>query len=88
MRRPGEDDELYEPAGMLGESTWETSPAKGVSRENSAANTDEAEAGVLGLIYQLQQTQRPRRGGGMTGISGVEAHAGNVTRVVYPVPWR
>ncbi|KAF4997055.1 hypothetical protein FDECE_12208 [Fusarium decemcellulare] len=65
MRRPGEDDELYEPAGMLGESTWETSPAKGVSRENSAANTDEAEAGVLGLIYQLQQTQRPRRGGGM-----------------------
>ncbi|KAL2694615.1 autophagy protein atg9 [[Neocosmospora] mangrovei] len=65
MRRPGEDDELYEPGGMLGESTWETSPAKGVSRENSAANTDEAEAGVLGLIYQLHQPQRPRRGGGM-----------------------
>ncbi|WZH46496.1 autophagy protein Apg9-domain-containing protein [Fusarium acuminatum] len=65
MGRHGEDDELYEPGGMLGESTWETSPAKGVTRENSAANTDEPEAGVLGLIYQLQQTQRPRRGGGM-----------------------
>ncbi|KAH6955013.1 autophagy protein Apg9-domain-containing protein [Fusarium avenaceum] len=65
MGRHGEDDELYEPGGMLGESTWETSPAKGVTRENSAANTDDPEAGVLGLIYQLQQTQRPRRGGGM-----------------------
>ncbi|KAF4976089.1 hypothetical protein FZEAL_7199 [Fusarium zealandicum] len=64
-RRRGDDDDLYEPAGMLGESTWETSPAKGVSRENSTANMDEGEAGVLGLIYQLQQTQRPRRGGGM-----------------------
>ncbi|KAF5677260.1 integral membrane protein [Fusarium heterosporum] len=65
LTRPGEDDELYEPGGMLGESIWETSPAKGVTRENSAANTDDPEAGVLGLIYQLQQTQRPRRGGGM-----------------------
>ncbi|KAF5019020.1 hypothetical protein F66182_8994 [Fusarium sp. NRRL 66182] len=65
IRRPGEDDEVYEPGGMLGESTWETSPAKGITRENSAANTEDAEAGVLGLIYQLQQTQRPRRGGGM-----------------------
>ncbi|KAJ4255061.1 autophagy protein atg9 [Fusarium torreyae] len=65
IRQTGEEDELYEPGGMLGESTWETSPAKGVTRENSAANTEDAEAGVLGLIYQLQQTQRPRRGGGM-----------------------
>jgi autophagy-related protein 9 len=65
MGRHGEDDELYEPGGILGESTWETSPAKGVTRENSAANTDDPEAGVLGLIYQLQQTQRSRRGGGM-----------------------
>jgi autophagy-related protein 9 len=64
-RRVGEDDELYEPGGVLGESVWETSPARGVTRENSAANTEDPEAGVLGLIYQLQQTQRPRRGGGM-----------------------
>ncbi|CEI40155.1 Autophagy-related protein 9 [Fusarium venenatum] len=65
IRRSGEDDELYEPGGALGESVWETSPARGVTRENSAANTEDPEAGVLGLIYQLQQTQRPRRGGGM-----------------------
>lgn len=65
IRRNGEDDELYEPGGALGESVWETSPARGVTRENSAANTEDPEAGVLGLIYQLQQTQRPRRGGGM-----------------------
>ncbi|KAM0298353.1 hypothetical protein ACHAPM_008423 [Fusarium culmorum] len=65
IRRNGEDDELYELGGALGESVWETSPARGVTRENSAANTEDPEAGVLGLIYQLQQTQRPRRGGGM-----------------------
>jgi autophagy-related protein 9 len=65
IRRSREDDELYEPGGALGESIWETSPARGVTRENSAANTEDPEAGVLGLIYQLQQTQRPRRGGGM-----------------------
>jgi autophagy-related protein 9 len=59
------EESVYEGGGILGESTWETSPGKGLSRENSAANTEEAEAGVLGLIYQLQQTQRPRRGGGM-----------------------
>lgn len=65
MRRAGEDDEPYEPGGGLGESTWETSPAKGVTRENSAANTEDPGEGVLGMIYQLQQTQRSRRGGGM-----------------------
>lgn len=62
--RPGEDDELYEPGGMLGESTWETEPGKGLSRENSAANTEEADPGVLGLIYELHHT-RNRRGGGV-----------------------
>ncbi|KAI5466523.1 autophagy protein Apg9-domain-containing protein [Mariannaea sp. PMI_226] len=64
-RRLLEEESVYEGGGILGESTWETSPGKGLSRENSAANTEEAEAGVLGLIYQLQQTQRTRRGGGM-----------------------
>lgn len=59
------DEELYEPGGMLGESTWETSPANGISRENSAANTDDTEAGVLGLIHQLKNAQRSRRGGGV-----------------------
>lgn len=57
------EDELEETGGMLGESMWETSPGKGLSRENSAANTEAPDAGVLGLIYQLQQTQHGRRGG-------------------------
>lgn len=58
-------DDIYEDEderGILGDSVWETSPGKGLSRENSAANTAEPEAGVLGLIYQLQQTQHGRRG--------------------------
>ncbi len=66
---PRPDDELEDDAddgaGMLGESVWETSPAKGLSRENSAANTAEPDAGVLGLIYQLRQTQHGRRGSSM-----------------------
>lgn len=66
---PRPDDELEDDAddgdGILGESVWETSPAKGLSRENSAANTAEPDAGVLGLIYQLRQTQHGRRGSGM-----------------------
>ncbi|CAM1503712.1 Fc.00g013030.m01.CDS01 [Cosmosporella sp. VM-42] len=62
--QPGEES-VFEPGGILGESTWETSPGKGLSRENSAANTEDAEGGVLGLIYQLQQTGRNRRGGGV-----------------------
>ncbi|KAI9147887.1 Autophagy-like protein [Paramyrothecium foliicola] len=63
-RRTGDDD-IYEDGGGLGESIWETSPGKGLSRENSAATSKEPETGVLGLIYQLQQTQPSRRGGGM-----------------------
>jgi autophagy-related protein 9 len=59
------DEDIYEEGGVLGESIWETSPGKGLSRENSAANTKEPETGVLGLIYQLQQAQPNRRGGGM-----------------------
>ncbi|KAK5995799.1 Autophagy-related protein 9 [Cladobotryum mycophilum] len=59
----GLEEDVTESGGILGESTWETSPGKGLSRENSASNTEEPEAGVLGLIYQLRQTQHHRRGG-------------------------
>jgi len=60
-----EDEEPYESGGGLGESMWETSPAKGLSRENSAATTEEPEGGVLGLIYQFHQTHTiPRSSGG------------------------
>lgn len=52
-----------EATGILGESTWETSPGQGFSRENSAAHAEEPESGVLGLITQLRQTQYNRRGG-------------------------
>ncbi|KAH7325131.1 autophagy protein Apg9-domain-containing protein [Stachybotrys elegans] len=60
-----EEESIYETGGALGESMWETSPGKGLSRENSAANTEEPDTGVLGLIYQLRQTQHNRRGGGV-----------------------
>lgn len=64
-RRFGTEDEPYEGEGMLGESAWQTSPGRGLSRDNSAANTEEPETGVLGLIGQLTQAQRNRRGGGV-----------------------
>ncbi|KJZ70407.1 hypothetical protein HIM_10211 [Hirsutella minnesotensis 3608] len=50
-------------AGILGESTWETNPGQALSRESSAANAEDPEPGVLGLIYKLRQTQHTRRGG-------------------------
>ncbi|KAM4057995.1 autophagy protein apg9 domain-containing protein [Hirsutella rhossiliensis] len=61
--RASEELDGHEVGGILGESTWETSPGQDLSRENSAANAEEPEAGVLGLIYQLRQTQHSRRGG-------------------------
>ena len=63
-RRSATEDDVYEGEGVLGESAWQTAPGQGFSRDNSAANTEEAEAGVLGMIYQLRQTQRNRRGAG------------------------
>lgn len=59
----GDEEEACEDEGILGESTWQTSPSKGLSRENTAAVADEPEAGVLGMIYQMRQTQHNRRGG-------------------------
>jgi autophagy-related protein 9 len=58
-----DDEDAEEGEGILGESTWQTSPGKGLSRENSAAHAEEPESGVLGLITQLRQTQYNRRGG-------------------------
>lgn len=49
------DRDIDESGGGLDESTWQTSPTKTLSRENSAANPQEAEVGVLGLIHQFQQ---------------------------------
>ncbi|KAL0936678.1 autophagy protein Apg9 [Colletotrichum truncatum] len=59
------EDEVFEGSGPLGESVWETSPPKGLSRESSATeDTGGQDAGVLGLIYQFQQAHRNNRQGG------------------------
>ncbi|KAG7146545.1 Autophagy-related protein 9 like [Verticillium longisporum] len=57
-----EDEE--EAGGPLGESVWQTSPAKNLSRESSGALSREPDTGVLGLIQQFQQAQRNNRLGG------------------------
>ncbi|EEY23575.1 conserved hypothetical protein [Verticillium alfalfae VaMs.102] len=53
-----------EAGGPLGESVWQTSPAKNLSRESSGALSREPDTGVLGLIQQFQQAQRNNRLGG------------------------
>ncbi|OAA54510.1 autophagy protein [Niveomyces insectorum RCEF 264] len=54
---------------LLDESTWQTSPPTGMSRENSSSSTggvgDEADVGVLGLMYQFQQAHKNHRMGGV-----------------------
>lgn len=60
-RHGADDDEIFESGGDLGESMWQTSPAKALSRENSSALHEEPEVGVLGLIYQFQQAHQTQR---------------------------
>ncbi|MBE3041154.1 hypothetical protein IMZ48_00915, partial [Candidatus Bathyarchaeota archaeon] len=59
--RQGVDDEEIFEGGDLGESMWQTSPAKALSRENSSTAHEEPEVGVLGLIYQFQQAHQTQR---------------------------
>lgn len=64
--RQQEDEEVYgSGGGLMEESTWQTSPTKTLSRENSASNTEEPVAGVVGMIYQFNQAQLNRRPGGV-----------------------
>lgn len=59
-----DDEYLYESGGPLGESQWQTSPLKPLSREQSAISEDEQQGtGVIGLIHQLQQAHRDNRMG-------------------------
>lgn len=60
-RQGADDDDIFESGGDLGESMWETSPTKALSRENSSAVHEEPEVGVLGLIYQFQQAHQTQR---------------------------
>ncbi|ROT42693.1 APG9-domain-containing protein [Sodiomyces alkalinus F11] len=57
---------VFECEATLGESVWQTSPSKTVSRENSGIESLGQDTGVLGLIHQLQQAQRDNRLGGVT----------------------
>lgn len=64
--RRQEDEEAYESGGALDESAWQTSPARTLSRENSAAEgRGPPEAGVVHMIYQFNQAQLNRRPGGV-----------------------
>ncbi|KAK4140092.1 autophagy protein Apg9-domain-containing protein [Dichotomopilus funicola] len=63
--RPG-DEEAYESGGALEESAWQTSPARTLSRENSAADARRPpDAGVVHMIRQFNQAQLNRRPGGV-----------------------
>jgi len=55
-----DDDAGDESRAGLEESTWQTSPPKGLSRENSGVQDEGAEVGVLGLMYQFQQAHMNR----------------------------
>jgi autophagy-related protein 9 len=64
-KRPG-DEEVYGSGGALDESAWQTSPARTISRENSAAEGGGApDAGVVHMVYQFQQAHLNRRPGGV-----------------------
>lgn len=63
-----DDEEAYggSGAGLMEESTWQTSPTKTLSRESSAVDKEEPVAGVVGMIYQFtNQAQLNRRPGVM-----------------------
>jgi autophagy-related protein 9 len=64
---PRHDEEAYESGGgLMDESAWQTSPARTISRENSAADGRGApDAGVVRMIYQFNQAQLNRRPGGV-----------------------
>ncbi|KAL2135685.1 hypothetical protein VTI74DRAFT_7366 [Chaetomium olivicolor] len=62
-----EEEEAYESGSVLDESAWQTSPARTLSRENSAAEGGRGppDAGVVHMIYQFNQAQLNRRPGGV-----------------------
>ena len=62
-REPGQSRDPYESMVGLEESRWETSPIRGVSKENAEEEVDGGPGGgVLGLLYQFQKAQTDRPG--------------------------
>ncbi|KAK4194605.1 autophagy-related protein 9 [Triangularia verruculosa] len=61
-----DDEEMYGQEDAMEESAWQTSPARTLSRDNSAIEGAGAgEAGVVDMIYQFNQAQFTRRPGGV-----------------------
>ncbi|KAI1332273.1 autophagy protein Apg9 [Xylariaceae sp. FL0255] len=56
-----EDGDVEESVAQLGESTWEGSPHKGLSRENSAVQ-EESGPGVVTMLKQFQKAHMNQRG--------------------------
>jgi len=56
-----DDVDVEESVAHLGESTWEGSPDKGPSRENSALDEDDG-PGVVTMLKQFQQAHMNQRG--------------------------
>jgi autophagy-related protein 9 len=59
------DEDVEESVARLGESTWEASPRRGLSRENSAAPETEDRPGVVKMMQQFQQIAMNNRTGGV-----------------------
>jgi autophagy-related protein 9 len=61
--KPADEGEPFASEGPMDESTWQTSPTKMMSRENSGA-AGEPQGGMLTMIHQLGQAGlNPRMGG-------------------------
>ncbi|KAI1462982.1 APG9-domain-containing protein [Daldinia caldariorum] len=57
-----DDGDVEESVARLGESTWEGSPRRGISREASNATDGDDGPGVVTLLKQFQQAHLDRRG--------------------------
>lgn len=59
------DEDVEESTARLGESTWEGTPRRGLSRENSSAADAEDGPGVVRMMQKFQQIAMNNRTGGV-----------------------
>ncbi|KAK6194250.1 CDP-diacylglycerol-serine O-phosphatidyltransferase [Pestalotiopsis sp. IQ-011] len=59
------DEDVEESIARLGESTWEGTPRRGLSRENSSGADTEDGPGVVKMMQQFQQIAMNNRTGGV-----------------------